>query len=82
MDQGWLPISRMVGKSGKSVKPKLYFALGISGAPEHVEGISGSERIIAVNSDPTSPIFDVAQYGVEIDLFDLIDVLIEKAQEA
>lgn len=82
VDQGWLPTSRMVGKSGKSVKPKLYFALGISGAPEHVEGISGSERIIAINSDPTAPIFDVAQYGIEIDLFDLIEVLIEKAQEA
>jgi electron transfer flavoprotein alpha subunit len=82
VDQGWLPTSRMVGKSGKSVKSKLYFALGISGAPEHVEGISGSERIIAINSDPTAPIFDVAQYGVEIDLFDLIEVLIEKAQEA
>jgi electron transfer flavoprotein alpha subunit len=82
VDQGWLPTSRMVGKSGKSVKPKLYLALGISGAPEHVEGITDSGTIIAINMDPTAPIFDVAQYGAEIDLFDLIDVLIEEVEEA
>jgi len=82
VDQGWLPTSRMVGKSGKNVKPKLYLALGISGAPEHTEGITNSETIIAINMDPTAPIFDVAQYGVEIDLFDLIEVLIDKVREA
>ena len=82
VDQGWLPISRMVGKSGQSVKPKLYLALGISGAPEHVEGITDSGTIIAINMDPTAPIFDMAQYGAEIDLFDLIDVLIEQVEEA
>ncbi len=82
VDQGWLPTSRMVGKSGQKVKPKLYLALGISGAPEHVEGMADSETIIAINSDPTAPIFDIAQYGVEIDLFDLIDTLIEKVAEA
>ena len=82
VDQGWLSTSRLVGKSGKSVKAKLYLALGISGAPEHVEGITGSETIIAVNSDPNAPIFDVAKYGVNTDLFDLIDPLIEKVKEA
>jgi len=82
VDQGWLPTSRMVGKSGKSVKPKLYLALGISGAPEHVEGMGESETIVAINMDPNAPIFDIATYGVEIDLFDLIDPLLEKVEEA
>jgi electron transfer flavoprotein alpha subunit len=82
VDQGWLETSRLVGKSGKRVKAKLYLTLGISGAPEHVEGITGSETIIAINSDPAAPIFDVATYGVNVDLFDLIDPLIEKVREA
>jgi electron transfer flavoprotein alpha subunit len=82
VDQGWLPTSRMVGKSGKSVKPKLYLAFGISGAPEHVEGVTDSEMIIAINTDPAAPIFDVAQYGAEIDMFDLLEVLTEKVDEA
>ena len=82
VDQGWLPTSRMVGKSGKSVKPKLYLALGISGAPEHVEGMGESETIIAINMDPNAPIFDIATYGVETDFFDLIDPLLEKLEEA
>jgi len=82
VDQGWLPTSRMVGKSGKSVKPKLYLALGISGAPEHVEGMTESEMIIAVNMDPNAPIFDIATYGVEFDFFDLIDPLLEQVEEA
>lgn len=82
VDQGWLPISRMVGKSGNHVKPKLYLALGISGAPEHAEGMTDAETIIAVNIDPNAPIFDVAKYGIEVDLFDLIDCLIEAIQEA
>ena len=81
VDQGWLPTSRMVGKSGQTVKPKLYLALGISGAPEHVEGMSESEMIIAVNMDPNAPIFDIATYGVEFDLFDLIDPLLEQLEE-
>jgi len=82
VDLGWLPTSRMIGKSGQKVKPKLYLALGISGAPEHIEGMADSEMIIAINSDPTAPIFDFAQYGVEIDLFDLVEVLIDKVNEA
>jgi len=82
VDQGWLDTSRMVGKSGQSVKPKLYLALGISGAPEHVEGMAGAENIIAVNIDPGAPIFDIAKYGAEVDLFDLVDCLIEGVEEA
>jgi len=82
VDQGWLPTSRMVGKSGKNVKPKLYIALGISGAPEHVEGMADSEMIVAINMDPNAPIFDIATYGVEFDFFDLIDPLLEKVEEA
>jgi electron transfer flavoprotein alpha subunit len=64
------------------VKPKLYLAFGISGAPEHVEGMADAETIIAVNIDPNAPIFDVAKYGAEVDLFDLIDYLIEAVEEA
>jgi electron transfer flavoprotein alpha subunit len=81
VDQGWLPTSRMVGKSGKTVKPKLYLALGISGAPEHVEGIVDSEIIIAVNTDPAAPIFDIAKYGADIDMLDLIEVMIEQIED-
>lgn len=82
VDQGWLPTTRLVGKSGKRVKPKVYLALGISGAPEHVEGITDSEVIIAVNTDPTAPIFDVAQYGIEADVLELLPALTEKVREA
>jgi len=82
VDLGWLPTSRMIGKSGQKVKPKLYLTMGISGAPEHVEGMADSEMIIAINNDPSAPIFDIAQYGVEIDLFDLVEVLIDKVNEA
>jgi electron transfer flavoprotein alpha subunit len=82
VDQGWLPPSRLVGKSGKSVKSKIFLAIGISGAPEHVQGITGSEMIIAINTDPSAPIFDVAKYGAEVDAIDLMPVLTEKVQEA
>jgi len=82
IDQGWLPTSRLVGKSGKSVKPDLYLSLGISGATEHLEGITGSKTIIAINSDPDAPIFDVATYGIEMDLFDFIDPLLEEIENS
>lgn len=82
VDQGWLPTSRLVGKSGKRVRAKVYLALGISGAPEHVEGMEESETIIAVNTDPSAPIFNVARYGVIVDLFDLVPVLTEKVKKA
>ncbi len=82
VDQGWLPTSRMVGKSGQTVKPKLYLAMGISGAPEHAEAITDSELIVAINTDPAAPIFDLAQYGAEVDMIDLMEVLTEQVQQA
>jgi electron transfer flavoprotein alpha subunit len=72
----------MVGKSGQSVKPKLYLSLGISGAPEHVEGMADSDMVVAINIDPNAPIFDNAKYGAVVDLFDLIDYLIDAVDEA
>ncbi len=80
VDQGWLPATRQVGKSGMTVKPKLYLALGISGAPEHQEGMKGAEMIIAVNTDSKAPIFDIAHYGAEIDVLDLLPALTEAIQ--
>jgi electron transfer flavoprotein alpha subunit len=82
VDQGWMPTTRLVGKSGKRVKPKIYLALGISGAPEHVEGMSDSEVIIAVNTDPNAPIFNIAKYGAVVDLLDLAPALTEKIKQA
>jgi electron transfer flavoprotein alpha subunit len=82
VDQGWLPISRLVGKSGKVVKPKIYLMIGISGAPEHVEAILGSETIIAINTDVNAPIFNLAKYGTTSDLFDLVPILTEKVLAA
>jgi len=76
-DAGWLPKSRQVGKSGVTVKPKLYLMLGISGAPEHIEGMKDSELIIAVNTDENAPIFDYAHYGTTADLFDVAEALLE-----
>ena len=81
-DAGWLPKTRQVGKSGLTVKPKLYLALGISGAPEHLEGMRGAELIIAVNTDPKAPIFDVAHYGATCDILDLMPTLTEAVQAA
>jgi electron transfer flavoprotein alpha subunit len=80
VDQGWLPATRQVGKSGMTVKPKLYLAFGISGAPEHQEGMKGSDLIIAVNTDPRAPIFDVAHYGAEVDALELLPALVEAVQ--
>jgi electron transfer flavoprotein alpha subunit len=82
VDQGWMPTTRLVGKSGKHVKPKIYLALGISGAPEHVEGMGESGAIIAINTDPNAPIFNIAKYGTTTDLFDLVPVLTEKVKQA
>jgi electron transfer flavoprotein alpha subunit len=78
VDAGWLPKTRQVGKSGLKVKPKAYLALGISGAPEHLEGMRGAELIIACNTDAGAPIFAVAHYGTTVDLFDLMPALTEK----
>jgi electron transfer flavoprotein alpha subunit len=77
IDQGWLPKPHQVGKSGKKVKPTVYLAFGISGAPEHLEGMRNAELIIACNTDPNAPIFEVAHYGTTVDLFDLVPELTE-----
>jgi len=82
VDQGWLPRTRQVGRSGMTVKPRLYLALGVSGAPEHTEGMKGSELIIAVNKDSEAPIFDIAHYGATVDLLELVPILTEKIKEA
>lgn len=81
-DGGWLPKTRQVGKSGRKVKPKLYIACGISGAPEHLEGMGDAELIIAINTDENAPIFDVAHYGTTEDLFDLLPALTEQVEAA
>ncbi len=78
IDQDWLPLNRQVGKSGMIVKPRLYFAAGISGAPEHVEGMQNSDLIISVNTDPEAPIFNFSHYGICQDLNDIIPPLIKE----
>ncbi len=77
VDAGWLPRTRQVGKSGLKVKPKLYLMLGISGAPEHLEGMRSAELIIAVNTDKKAPIFNVAHYGATADLFEVAEAMLE-----
>ena len=78
-DLGWLPRTRHVGKSGVKVRPRAYLAFGISGAPEHLEGIGASELIIACNTDPAAPIFNVAHYGTTLDALELLRALRERA---
>ncbi len=80
VDAGWMPSSRQVGQSGKTVKPRVYLALGISGAVQHLAGMRTADTIIAVNTDPEAPIFGVAHFGAVADLFEVVDG-IEKALE-
>jgi electron transfer flavoprotein alpha subunit len=75
IDAGWLPKERQVGKSGRKVKPKLYLAMGVSGAPEHLEGMSSAELIVAINSDPSAPIFGHAHIGACVDMTELLPAL-------
>jgi electron transfer flavoprotein alpha subunit len=81
VDKKWLPKDRQVGTSGKTVKPKVYIAIGISGAFQHVAGMKGAGTVIAINKDPKAPIFSVATYGIVADLFKIVPVLKDKVKE-